>query len=41
LLWLPRALEMRRDLKAEEALEKANGADGDGASPGKESNHAD
>ena len=41
LLWLPRALEMRRDLKAEEAREKANGADGEGASPGKESNHAD
>jgi hypothetical protein len=40
LLWLPRALEMRRDLKAEEAA-RANGAGMEDKSTGEENHHAD
>ena len=43
LLWLPRALQMRRELRAEEALEaerlKAAGSEGNSA--GEDGNHAD
>jgi uncharacterized protein with PIN domain len=44
LLWLPRALEMRRDLKAEEAREndkRLNSASTDNNSLGEEASHAD
>ena len=44
LLWLPRALEMRRDLKAEEARAEAarlNGAENEGKRAGAEGSHAD
>jgi len=44
LLWLPRALEMRRDLKAEEAREEAaqkTGAGSEGKPGSEEGNHGD
>ena len=44
LLWLPRALQMRRELRAEEAREEAalsNGASVEDKSAGKDGNHAD
>jgi len=44
VLWLPRALEMRRDLKAEKRREEAarlNGADSAENSDGKDGHHAD
>jgi uncharacterized protein with PIN domain len=46
LLWLPKALQMRRELQAEKAQEKAdaerlNGAQRDGNSAGKDGHHAD
>lgn len=44
LLWLPRALEMRRELKAEEAraqAERLKGARFDNKSAGKDGNHGD
>ncbi len=40
LLWLPRALEMRRDLKREEEAERSNGATHENKSTGEEGNHA-
>jgi len=44
LLWLPRALEMRRDLKAEEAREetaRSNGAGTAGKATAEEDHRAD
>ena len=43
LLWLPRALQMRRELRAEEAQEekRLNGMGIEGKSAGEDGNHAD
>jgi hypothetical protein len=43
LLWLPRALQMRRELRAEEAIEaeRLKSAESEGNSAGEDGNHAD